>query len=81
MTVQLRWNGSALTGVVSPGPNAIELSKATFNAESGELLLEAKAPYHGAIAHFMIEDKLAGNSMMERWRHDDTDGDFKLTKE
>ncbi len=81
VTVQLSWNGSVLTGVVNPGPDAIELSKAMFDAATGDLLLEAEVPYRGALAHYVMEGKLEGNTMMGSWNHDDTDGDFKLTKE
>ena len=81
VTVELRWDGSALTGMVNPGPNALELKKASFNPETGEVILEADAPYHGTVAHYMIEGKLEGDTMMGSWKHDDVDGDFKLTKQ
>jgi hypothetical protein len=42
-TVELKWDGKTLTGAVNPGPNAIELKKATFDAKTNAIHLEADA--------------------------------------
>jgi len=34
-TVELKWDGKSLSGTVNPGPNAVELKKATFDPKSG----------------------------------------------
>ena len=81
VTVELRWDGSALTGTVNPGPNALELSTASFNPETGEVVLEADAPFHGAVAHYIFAGKVEGNTMMGSWKHDNVEGDFKVTKQ
>ena len=81
VTVQLCWNGSELTGIVNPDTDAIALTMASFDSETGELVLEAEAAYHGAMTRYSMAGKLEGNTMMGSWKHDNTDGDFKLTKQ
>jgi len=41
VTVELKWDGKNLTGTVNPGPNAVELKKATFDLKSGAIHFEA----------------------------------------
>src|SRR5687768_8071176 len=81
VTVDLKWDGKALTGVVNPGPGAIQLEKSTFDAKTGAVHMEAKASGRGgAIAHFVIDGKLENNTMTGSWNHDNRKGDFKITK-
>ena len=62
--VELKWDGAALTGVVNPGPNAIPLTKAAYDAATGGVMMEADAPARGGgTVHFVIDGKAAGNSM------------------
>jgi hypothetical protein len=81
VTVDLKWDGKALTGVVNPGPNAIQLQKSTFDAKTGAVHMEAEAKGRGgAVVHFVIDGKLEGNTMTGSWLHDNRKGDFKITK-
>ena len=41
---------------------------------------EAPSPRGGAAVHFVIDGKLANGSMSGSWNHDNSKGDFKLTK-
>ena len=82
VTVDLKFDGKALTGTVNPGPNAVQLSKSTFDAATGAVHMEAEAknPRGGAAIHFVIDGKVANGSMSGTWNHDKSKGDFKITK-
>jgi hypothetical protein len=82
VTVQLKWDGKTLTGTVNPGPNAVTLQKSTFDSKTGAVHLEAdsKNMMGTGMVHFIIEGKVAGNTMTGSWDHGDSKGDFKITK-
>ncbi len=81
VTVELKWDGTTLTGTVNPGPQAVPLSKASYAADTKTVNMEADAPGRGGTTvHFTIDGKLEGNTMSGSWSHDDKKGDFKITK-
>jgi hypothetical protein len=81
VTVQLKWDGKALSGTVNPGPNAVMLQKSTFDAKTGAVHMEADAKgMRGEDVHFIIDGKVADNMMTGSWNHGSTKGDFKITK-
>ena len=82
VTVQLKWDGKALTGTVNPGPSAITLQKATFDAKTGAVHMEAdsKNMMGNGMVHFVIDGKVEGNTMTGSWNHSQGKGDFKITK-
>jgi hypothetical protein len=81
VTVELKWDGKALSGTINPGENAVALQKATFDANTGAVHFEADAKRRdGTTVHYVVEGKVAGQSMTGTWRHDDRKGDFKITK-
>jgi len=81
VTVELKWDGKNLTGTVNPGPNAVELKKATFDAKSGAIHFEADATdRRGNQIHYIISGKLEKGTMTGSWSHDNRKGDFKITK-
>ena len=81
VTVELKWDGKNLTGTVNPGPNAVELKKATFDAKSGAIHFEADATdRRGNQIHYVIDGKLEKGTMTGSWSHDNRKGDFKITK-
>ena len=81
VTLELKWDGTALTGTVNPGPDAIPLTKATYASDTGMVMLEADAKDHaGEPVHYMIEGKLEGSTLMGSWMHGETKGDFKVSK-
>jgi hypothetical protein len=81
VTLELKYDGTALTGTVNPGPQAIPLTKASYAADTKTVMMEADAPGRGgATVHYTIEGKVDGNTMSGSWSHDDKKGDFKITK-
>jgi hypothetical protein len=80
VTVQLKWDGKALTGVVNPGPQAITLQKTSFDPKTGAVHLEADADNHGKLVHYVIDGKVDRGTMTGSWIHDNRKGDFKITK-
>ncbi len=82
VSVNLKWDGKALTGTVnSQGAAPIELQKTTFEAKTGAVHMEAEAKGRGGAAvHYVIDGKVAGGSMTGSWNHDNRKGDFKVTK-
>ena len=81
VTVELQWDGAALSGNVNPGPTAIALQKATFNAKTGAVHMEAEAKnYKGEAVHYVIDGKVDGKTMKGKWNHSGAKGDFKITK-
>jgi hypothetical protein len=81
VTLELKWDGTNLSGTVNPGPNAVELSKAAYDPNTGVVMMEADAQGRGgATVHYVIEGKLEGNMITGTWNHDQRAGDFKITK-
>lgn len=81
VTVDLKWDGKALSGTVNPGENAVALKSCTFDAKTGMVHMEADAKNRrGADVHFVIDGKVEGMTMSGSWNHDARKGDFKITK-
>jgi hypothetical protein len=81
VTVELKWDGKALSGTVNPGPNAVVLQKATFDPKTNAVHFEADAKGHsGSVVHYMIDGKVDKGTMTGSWSHDVRKGDFKITK-
>jgi hypothetical protein len=81
VTVELKWDGKALTGTVNPGPNAVVLQKCTFDPKTGAIHMEADAKgRRGNDIHYLIDGKVENNTMTGSWNHDNRKGDFKITR-
>ncbi|HSD25897.1 MAG TPA: hypothetical protein VLL75_01275 [Vicinamibacteria bacterium] len=81
VTVELKWDGKALSGTVNPGPNAVPLQKATFDPKTDAVHFEADAKGRsGNVLHYMIDGKVEKGTMTGTWSHDTRKGDFKITK-
>ena len=81
VTVELKWDGTALSGTVNPGPNAVPLQKATFDPKSSTVHFEAQAKgRRGQELHYKVDGKLDKTTISGTWSHESRNGDFKITK-
>ena len=80
VVLELAWDGSSLKGIVNPGPNAIELSSASFDPTTGMVKMEADAPSFRGEIHYTIEGTLDGETITGSWGHDNVNGDFTIMK-
>ena len=84
VTLDLKWDGKALTGNVSGGENvssAIPVEKGSFDPKTGAIHMEVNAPGRGgATVHYIVDGKVEKGEMSGSWNHDNRKGDFKLTK-
>jgi len=83
VTVQLKWDGKALTGSITGGDNVtspIALTKTTYDAKTGAIHMEAEAKGRSGPVHYVVEGRVVKNEMIGSWSHDNRKGDFKLTK-
>ena len=83
VTVDLKWDGKALTGNITGGDNVakpIPLTKNTFDPKTGAIHLEATASTQRGSIHYVVDGKVEKNAMSGSWTHDNRKGDFKLTK-
>jgi hypothetical protein len=81
VTVELKWDGKALSGTVNPGPNAVALQKASFDSKTNAVHFEADAKSRrGTDLHYVIDGKLDAKTLTGSWSHATRKGDFKITK-
>jgi hypothetical protein len=81
ISVELRWDGSNLGGVVQSGFRSLPLAKASFTRDTGEITMEFDAQGNGGrTVHYSIEGKVSGNVMSGTWTRGDQRGDFRVTK-
>jgi hypothetical protein len=83
VTLQLKWDGKALSGNVTAGTNVakpIPLQKTTFDPKTGAVHMEADVSSRGRTIHYVIDGKVEKNMMSGSWNHDNRKGDFKIAK-
>lgn len=81
VTLELKLDGTTVTGNVNPGPDAVPVIMGAFAPDTGMIMMQADAKGQGGAAvHYTIEGKVEGNMMTGTWIHDKGKGDFKLTK-
>ncbi len=81
VTLELKWSSNSLTGTVNPGPNALEIQKATFDSKTSAVHFEVDAKSRrGTPVHYIVDGKVDKGTMTGSWGHDNRKGDFKITK-
>ena len=81
VALELHWDGTNLRGTVNPGPRGLELTKASFNKETGAINMEFDAFANGNTVHFVIEGKVNGDTITGDWHRGNQKGDFRVTKD
>ena len=80
--VDLRWEDTNLRGVVHAGPRSLPITKASFQRETGAIMMEFDAEGNGGrTVHYVIEGKVSGDTMSGTWSHDNQRGEFRVTRE
>ena len=79
VSLLLDWDGVTLSGQVNPGPNAVDLTAATFDPATNRVTMEADAESFRGPLHYVIEGTLDGSTISGSWGHDDVSGDFTIT--
>jgi hypothetical protein len=79
--LELKWDGSALTGTINPGDKAIPIKNASYDPATKTVKMEAEATGRaGTPVHYVIEGKVDGTSMTGTWKHETRNGDFSVSK-
>jgi len=87
VTIVMDWDGKEITGVVNPGPDAIQIQKASLEPKGWvvHFELDAKNPA-GRNVHYVVDGHienlgLYNRSIVGTWTHDNVKGDFKITRQ
>ena len=85
--VVLDWDGASITGIINPGTDNMELTKATLEPEGWVVRLEADAKDRsGAAIHYVIEGKIENLELPDRsvigtWRSERGQGAFEMSRQ
>ena len=80
--VDLRWEDGNLRGTLHAGARSMPLSKASFQQDTGAIAFEFDAEGNGGrTVHYVVDGKVAGDTMTGTWMHDDQHGDFSIKKQ
>jgi hypothetical protein len=90
ISLQLKWDGSTLTGVVQPGDptgrmyrkfSGFPIENASFDPVTG--VVKFDAVYQPKGRRYLILGKVSRNSLMGTWTRpdDNRDGDFRLIRQ
>jgi hypothetical protein len=80
VTVNLKWDGTSLTGTVNPGPHAVQFTKASFDPQKGAVHLEVNVLSAGREIHYVIEGMIEQGILIGSWYNDDNKGNFRLIR-
>jgi len=81
VTLDLKWDGTALKGVVNPGSGAIDVAKGSFDAQTNSIKMELDGPNsRREIVRYVIEGKVSGTEMSGTFDRAGEKGTFKIEK-
>ena len=87
LTIQLQWDGKAVTGLANPGPDSYPLKVVTLDSSKWTVHIEADGKDDkGQAAHFVADGKLENIGSYNRtitgtWNSGTTKGTFKLRRD
>jgi len=81
VTIEMDWDGKAVTGSINPGPEAIPFTKAELNHTNWTVHLEAESKG----VRYVIDGKIENLGSLRRsivgaWAQGNQKGDFKITR-
>jgi hypothetical protein len=86
VVLDINWDGKAITGSINPGPNAVAFTKATLDAATWMVHLEADGKSTtGAAEHYVVDGKMENIGAFARfitgtWTQGSRKGNFKITR-
>ena len=82
VTVDLKWDGKALTGVVrTANRQEATLGPSSFDPKTNTVKMTTSAQNRrGGTVNYVIEGKLSGGTISGTWNHDAVKGDFTIKK-
>jgi hypothetical protein len=82
----MQWDGKAITGAINPGPNVLTLTKATLDAATWMVHLEAEGKDSaGKPSQAVVDGKLENIGAYRRvlsgtWAQGGRKGDFRIVR-
>lgn len=81
VTIEMDWNGKAITGSIDPGPSGVSFTKAELNPENWTVHVEADSKG----VRYVIDGKIENLGSLRRsivgtWVQGNQKGDFKITR-
>jgi hypothetical protein len=81
VTVELKWDGTTLTGTVDPDRSPFELTKASFDPKTNAVRMELDGPNsRRETVHYVIDGKISGTTMSGTFDRAGEKGTFKIQK-
>ena len=86
VVLELLWDGKAITGTINPGPNAVPLQKASLDADTWMVHLDADGKdTSGKAVRYVIDGKLENIGAYARvlsgtWTEGGVKGDFRVVR-
>lgn len=82
----LNWDGEAITGIINPGTQDIQIKRATLDASDWSVTIEADAEADGRTLSYVIEGQIENLELPSRmivgtWSHDDGRGAFEVQRQ
>src|SRR5688572_9047424 len=87
LTVIMNWDGKMVTGLINPGPNAVQIKVATLDSSKWTVHFEAEAKNKaGGMDRFVFDGKMADVVSFNRtitgtWSCGATKGDFRIQRD
>ena len=86
VVLELNWDGKAITGTINPGPNGVQMQKATLDPDTWAVHFEADGKdASGKTVHYAIDGKLENIGAYQRvitgtWVQGATKGNVKVVR-
>jgi len=86
VVLELNWDGKAITGTINPGPNGVQMQKATLDPDTWAVHFEADGKdASGKTVHYAIDGKLENIGAYQRvitgtWVQGATTGNVKVVR-